>query len=420
MASRELQRSEQETRRDQGNDADHRDSHARELAAPPPLDAGPDTLRAERRSLRASSFHYCLVLACVAAALTLVPLWAPLLLASWMAMVFRPLHAKLARRVRGKAGAAAVVTVLLVVLTLTPLVVMGVSLVGAAASLIERMQEAGGAREALQKLLESEPSLPKGQLNPDQFQLDAQQIMGFAKQSGGGALTAASRLFGAATAAAIAVFVFVYGFYVFLVDTRRIYQWLLDHSPLERWQTQRLAAAYAETGRGLLIGVGLTALFQGAVATVGYLIIGVPQALVLGLVTTFAALIPSIGTGLVWAPLALGLLLAGRTGEAAAVVGLGCAISVADNFIRPALSRHARLDLPMFLLFVAMLGGMTMFGTWGLLVGPLFVRLCVEALRVGRERRELGDTSPLLRPDGEELPYVPAPREPGLSRDGSA
>lgn len=395
-------------------------SDAPTLSAPPPLDADADTLRAERRSLRTSSFHYCMLLTGIAAALTLVPLWAPLLLASWMAMVFRPLHTRLARRVGGKSGAAAVVTVLLVVLTLAPLVVMGVSLVSAAATLIERLQQSGGAREALQTLITSGPSLPADQLNPDQFKLDAQQILGFAKQSGGGALSAASRLFGAATTAAIAVFVFVYGFYVFLVDSRRLYQWLLEHSPLERWQTQRLAGAYAETGRGLLIGVGLTALFQGLVATLGYVLIGVPQALVLGLITAFAALIPSIGTGLVWAPLALGLLLAGHPGQAAAVVALGCVISVADNFIRPALSRHARLDLPMFLLFVAMLGGMTMFGTWGLLVGPLFVRLCVEALRLGRERRELGEASPLLRPDGAELAYPPAPRASGAPRSGLA
>jgi predicted PurR-regulated permease PerM len=126
-------------------------------------------------------------------------------------------------------------------------------------------------------------------------------------------------------------------------------------------------------------------------------IIDVPQALVLGLLTTFAALIPSVGTGLVWAPLALGLAVASHMGQAAAVLVLGCVISVADNFIRPILSRHARLDLPTFLLFVAMLGGIAMFGTWGLLLGPLFVRLGVEALRLGRERNELGDAGRLVQ-----------------------
>jgi predicted PurR-regulated permease PerM len=357
----------------------------------------PDEQRRERHALSASSFHWCLVLACAAAALTLAPLWAPLLLASWMAMVVRPLHARLVRRVKGSGRAAAVVTVLLVVLSLAPLAVMSLSLIGTTADLVKRLQSSGGAREALETLFTSN-GMPSGSsFSPGRFQLDARQIFGFAQRLGGGALDAVTTFFGAATAATIAAFVFVYGFYTFLVDSRRCHAWIVDHSPLERWQTLRLSAAYAETGRGLLIGVGLTALVQGAVATVGYVIIGVPQALVLGLLTTFAALIPSVGTGLVWAPLVVGLAIAGRMGEAVAVLVLGCAISVADNFIRPLLSRHARLDLPTFVLFVAMLGGIAMFGTWGLLLGPLFVRLGVEALRLGRERNELGDSGRLVQ-----------------------
>ena len=113
----------------------------------------------------------------------------------------------------------------------------------------------------------------------------------------------------------------------------------------------------------------------------------------LGLLTAFAALIPSVGTALVWVPLGVGLAIGGRTGEAIAVVVLGCVVAVVDNIVRPVLSRHAHLDLPTFLLFIAMLGGIAMFGAWGLLLGPLFVRLGVEALRIGRARHELGETS---------------------------
>lgn len=363
-------------------------------------DEGPEPQRSERRALRMSSFRWCLVLTSTAAALTLVPFWAPLLIASWVAMVFRPIHDKLVTRVGGSGRAAAVVTVLMVLAALTPFAIIGLSFFGAAADLLEKLQKSGGVRDALHTLVTTEPALSRAQLDTDKFQLSAQQVMDFARRHGGGALNAASRIFGAATQATIGLFVFVYGFYTFLVDGRRANEWLLAHSPLERWQTQRLSRAYGETGRGLLLGVGLTALCQGVVATIGYVIIDVPQALVLGLVTTFAALIPSVGTGLVWAPLALGLALAGHMGQAAAVVGLGCAVSIADNFVRPWLSRFARLDMNVFVLFIAMLGGISMFGTWGLLVGPLFVRLCVEALRLGSERRELGGGTRLIQTGG--------------------
>jgi len=61
------------------------------------------------------------------------------------------------------------------------------------------------------------------------------------------------------------------------------------------------------------------------------------------------------------------------------------------------LSKYANLDLPAYLLFVAMVGGIVVFGTWGLLAGPLFVRLTIEALRIGRERQELGRPAHLLQ-----------------------
>jgi len=319
-----------------------------------------------------------------AAGLALVPLWAPLLLASWMAVAFRPLHAKLARKIGKRSRAAGVVTVLLVAAALLPLLVIALSLVGSAAATVAQLREAkGGMGDALQAVLQAKPEAGGGGF-------DLQHLRGLAQSHGGDALKAVSLVFGAASAAAVGCFVFIYGFYTCLVDGERASAWLVDHSPLEVWQTERLAAAYAETGRGLLIGVGLTALFQGVVAGVGYLIVGVPQALVFGLLTAIAALIPSIGTVLVWGPLGVGLIAAGKTASGAAVLAVGVVVSVADNFVRPLLAKYAKLDLPAFLLFVAMVGGIVIFGTWGLLLGPLCVRLAAEALRIGRERRELG------------------------------
>jgi predicted PurR-regulated permease PerM len=337
-----------------------------------------------------SYFRWALPLLLILGFLAFLPLWPPLLLAVWLANLFRPLQERLARRVHGRHRAAAVFTVACVVFALAPLAVLGLSLASAAVKLLQGLKGAKGAQDAFQALLASEPTLKGGNW-------DAQHVIGLVREHGGSAATAASTVFGATTAAVIGLFVFVYGFYVCLVDGRRAHLWLLNHFPLRREHTLRFSAAFIETGRGLLIGVGLTALFQGVIATIGYMLIGVPQPLVLGLVTVFAALIPSIGTGLVWVPVAAGLGLTGNTTGALLIVGLGAVISVADNFVRPYLSRHAKLDLPTFVLFAAMLGGLGTFGAWGILAGPLFVRLAVEGLRIWRLERELGaDAAPRL------------------------
>jgi predicted PurR-regulated permease PerM len=186
---------------------------------------------------------------------------------------------------------------------------------------------------------------------------------------------------------ALGVVVFVSAFYTFLIEGQRLHEWLLVHSPIGRDRFHRLSNCFVEVGRGLLIGVVLTAVLQAAVATVGYVVCGVPQALVLGLVTVFASLIPSIGSALVWLPVTAGLAVSGRLGAAAVMLGIGCVVSVIDNLVRPLLARYGELRMNGLLLFIAMLGGVAVFGATGLLLGPLLVRLAIEGLTMLREAR---------------------------------
>lgn len=329
--------------------------------------------------------------------LTLRPFWVPLVLAAWFALLVRPLHDRVGRRLRGKHHAAALATVMLVLAALTPLAVIVLSLAGDAAALIERVLASGSTPEAIKALANGEVT--------DIVSGEPHRWMELAQRHGASALQVAGKIAGATVALVVAVVVFVMGFYVFLIDGPRIYHWLEARAPVRTLHFRALAAAFAETGRGLIVGVGLTALLQGTVAAGGYLAVGVPHALVLGLLTAFAALIPSIGSGLVWIPVTIALALGGRTGAALAILIIGIVVSLVDNVVRPFLSRYGRLRMPTFLLFIAMLGGITAFGAWGLLLGPLLVRMTMEGWNLLRERR--GATF------GEPPPPEPGPEPAG-------
>lgn len=317
---------------------------------------------------------------CVAAAVTLQPFWVPIVLAAWLAVLARPLYRLLAKRIHRRRGAAALLTVLLVILFLVPLVFVTLSLTNGALQLGQRLLSSKSGAEAL-RLLASDGSGP----SLDLHRLDGRQWLELARQHGKSALSLAQTLFGAATVALVGIVTFVSVFYTLLLEGPQLHEWLLVHAPLPRGQFHRLTSVFDEVGRGLLVGVGLTALLQGAVATVGYFVCAVPQPLVLGLVTLFASLIPSVGSGLVWAPVSLGLLLVGRPGAAIAMLVIGCIVSVVDNVMHPVLARYGQLRLHGLLLFIAMLGGIAVFGAGGLLLGPLFVRLAVEGLTMLRE-----------------------------------
>jgi predicted PurR-regulated permease PerM len=92
--------------------------------------------RSAKRALR-----WVALLLCLGAGLALVPFWAPLILAAWVAMLARPLHKAVSKRIHRRKGGAALVTVLLVVVFLTPLVVGTLSLSGAALELGRRLLE---------------------------------------------------------------------------------------------------------------------------------------------------------------------------------------------------------------------------------------------------------------------------------------
>jgi predicted PurR-regulated permease PerM len=344
--------------------------------------------RQHRRRPAHSRLALPITVALIAAAAfaAMAPLAAPLLLAAWVAIVTFPLYQRMAKRIHRRKGAAAMITVLLVLAFLVPIVVTTLSLSLTSVELVQRVLRSSDGAEALKAFTAGQANLSFDSLKP-------QQLFDLARRHGASAWQAAQTMFGAATAAVIGIVVFVAGFYSFLTNGPRVYAWLLERSPLSLEHSQRFAGAFVETGRGLLIGTGLTALLQGGVATVGYVVIGVPQALVLGTLTVFASLIPSVGSGLVWFPVTVGLALSGQTGSAIAMAAVGCFVSVLDNLMRPLLARHAKLELPSLVLFVAMLGGIAMFGGFGLLLGPLFVRLGTEGLTLLKESRARAATA---------------------------
>lgn len=345
----------------------------------------------------AQAFRALAVVVGLATLVLFVPLWAPLVLAAWAATMARPLVVRLSRVTGGRERAAGVLVAALVLLITVPLALSAVSLVHGAVALTKRVLAASGARDALVALV----SDGDGASTLDAFR-HPQKLVALVQDYGGQAMDVAFGIAGAATDALLGVFVFLYGVYVFLVDGPAYYAWIEEHAPIGRAPTRRLAAAFKETGRGLIVGIGLTGLAQGLVATITYVALGVPRALLLGMLTCLASVIPSVGTALIWVPLAAGLAISGRSGSAAILAGVGVVvIGSIDNVLRPVFARAGRLELPAFVLLTSIFGGLAVFGTWGFILGPLLVRLTKEALVIAREDRLRDEPSSVMPPSPE-------------------
>ena len=125
------------------------------------------------------------------------------------------------------------------------------------------------------------------------------------------------------------------------------------------------------------IGIPLLAVIQGVFAYLGYMFFGVENALLYGILTGFASLIPVIGTVLIWGPIFIGILL---KGDITAGIGMGLygffIIGGVDNVARFLLQKVIADIHPLITIFGVIIG-IPMFGFWGLIFGPLLLSLFV-------------------------------------------
>lgn len=364
---------------------------------------------------RRSTVFWILIIITIMGAAMFLPLAPWLVLALWFGSLTRPVLDKVAKVLHGRSRAAALLTVALFLVCLAPVVILVVSVTSEGLDLVKRVAESPGGGGALKSLVSSgsgdgQPPNAVAEGGNAVSALGASMspkgLVDLVQQHGAKAAQVLAAAAGAAGKTAVGLFVFFWGGFVVLAEGPKAYAWVEAHVPLKRAHTKRFADAFKETGRGLVIGVGLTGFSQALIATIAYFALGVPRALVLGLFTLMASVIPSVGCAIVWVPVAAGLALSGQTTKAIILAAIGVGVvSTIDNVLRPIFSKYGHLKLPSFVIIASMFGGLAMLGGWGLLLGPLFVRLAREALEIGAEERLTADPpiampSP-LPPEGE-------------------
>jgi len=173
-------------------------------------------------------------------------------------------------------------------------------------------------------------------------------------------------------------------------DREQAYHGLRQLVPLSAEEADRLFSRVASTIMATVNGSMIVALVQATLAGTIYFILSVPGAALWAAVTFITALIPVFGTFMVWGPIALYLALSGSPIKALVLVGWGMlAIGTIDNVLYPYLVGD-RLRLHTVPTFFAILGGITLFGASGLILGPLVLAITIALLDVWWQRTSYG------------------------------
>lgn len=326
--------------------------------------------------------RWLLAALCIGVLAIAAPFAGWIVFAVWLGRYARKLHAPIMRRLGERRGLSASLTVALMMLVFVPIAAVITSVVIDAIALVQQLMASDTGKSVLVQLAGG--GKPGAEVTQHAF--GTADVVDLLRTQGERAWSIAKQVAGATASGVIGMLILITGIYGILVEGERWFAWIQTHSPLAPESTRRMGDAFIETGRGLAYGIVGAGLIQAVVATIAFLIIGVPSALALGLLTLLFSVIPAVGTAIVWVPVAIGLALTDRTGAAIAlaIVGIGVIGSV-DNLARPLLARRGQLALPSFVLLIAMFGGVELIGGWGLVLGPLIVRLAKEAVAIRAE-----------------------------------
>lgn len=343
-----------------------------------------------------------------------------LLMAAILAGLLFPVHRWLVAKTGGRDGAAAALVVAGVFFGLVGPLSTFLALVGAQAlelseivgdfvreetanpdTLAENVRGWIGALPFGDRLLALEASLPS-----------REDLM---KRAGETVSTAGSMIVGGVAKATrntatflLNLFIFLYALFFFLLRGRETLDLILYYAPLDPEAENAVVGRFLSVTRATLKGSLVIGIIQGALAGVALWLAGIPGALFWTTIMAILSVIPGVGVALVWVPAAIWLALRGEP-VVAGVLSLWCGLVVGtvDNVLRPRLV-GADAKMTDLMILLGTLGGISLFGVVGFLVGPIVAAVFVTVWEL--YGREFADVLPAVR--RAEAPPEESGRDP--------
>lgn len=317
------------------------------------------------------------------------PFGAALIFAAVLATVFFPLYRFLKKAFLGKGWIASLFTCFVVVLVIViPFVILLALLANEAISAYEFInvklrsgaldeylvwQQGGFFYDLLSNFM--------NKLQLSEFDLKA-QITSAAKNVSEFLVAQSTNLLTSIVTLFLDFLILIVTLYYFLKDGHRIIQKFIELSPLPTSYEKSILQKLGDMTNAVLYGTFLTAIVQGFLGGFGFYLAGIDQAFFWGTVMAFFSLLPYAGTAVIWFPAAILLFLTGSTGAAIFLLLWGMlAVSMSDNFLRPYFIGSKTETYPL-LMFLAVFGGIFVYGLSGVLFGPLVVTFAITFLEI--------------------------------------
>ncbi len=357
----------------------------------------------DRRRLETGGFIVFLVTITVALCIVVSTFAVALLWSGLAAILFQSLYQWLLKRWPGRRNLAAAMTLLIIfVAVIVPTLIIGSLMIDQSASVYARLQSGqinfGAYFQQIHDALPSriQGALDKAGLNSfEQAQSRVSTILGNSVRSIAGQALSIGRN---AAAFLLSFGIGLYVTFFLLRDGDKVGPAIRRALPLEHSVAKTLVDKFVAVVRATIKGSVIVGLAQGALGAVTFWIVGVPAALLWGLLMALTSLLPALGPALVWVPVAIYLLATGAIWQGVVVIVSGVVvIGLADNILRPILVGRDT-GIPDYIVLVSTLGGIEAVGISGIVVGPLVAALFLTAWQILTEQRHT-QVSDAVRPE---------------------
>lgn len=311
----------------------------------------------------------------VLSALIFWPFLIPLALAAIIAVLVLPAYKKVLKSIKSESVSSAIIIVLLIILILAPVVMITNQIIAEAQGLYGSVTS--GDAVSVDMLTSKAESVVQKYV-PD-FKINTREYLSvfaaWVVDHLGGLFSGTLDFLVKFVLALVALF-------YFLRDGDEFKKQILSFSPLSEDKDKMILASIKSSIKSVLIGSLAVAAVQGILSGIGFAIFGVPNATLWGTVAGVAALVPGVGTALVWIPAVIYLFFYGGTGIwIAQLLWSVILVGLIDNFLAPFIINKGVNIHPLLILF-SILGGLQFFGAEGFLLGPLVVGLLFALIRI--------------------------------------
>jgi predicted PurR-regulated permease PerM len=343
--------------------------------------------------LQSKALLWVLMAVTVLFAIVLWPLSGAVSWAVFMAIVFSSLQERSNLICRGRRGWAAFGTLMVIVVSvLLPMALLTASITQEATAVYERFRTGDiQLSQYFQRAVDALPAWVRASL--DRYGLAdlgaVQRKLVEAVGQSGQAITSRVFTIGQSTLDFVLnLFVMLYLLFFLLRDGKSLAAATAHALPLKPEHTTRLLNQFATVVRATVKGNVVVALVQGALGWLAFWVLGITGALLWGALMAVLSLLPAVGAALVWGPVALYLIVTGSIWPGLGLTAWGVlVIGLVDNVLRPILvGKETRL--PDYLVLIATLGGITVFGLNGFVIGPVIAALFIAAWDIFTQARQ--------------------------------